>query len=296
MIELSVVIPTFNRRSSLEVVLPSLLQQTIVPERYEILLCDAGSVDGTDELVRELNAGERIRFSPGGDSGRAGARNRGLREARGELVLFTDADIIAEPGLLQAHADRHARRPGCAVVGCEIQVQSLDEYQEFRKSPQSHARHRPSRQTLPWHYFLTGNASAGRQLLVDVGGFDEAFQGYGHEDLELGYRLARRGTPLLYAPEAINYHWHPVPFDEQCRKMYLAGRSTVTFYRKHKDRRIQLTLGWNPFSTLWHKAMPAGGWLYRQMQQRTSSSHGAREVILQHHYLSGIRSALSNQA
>lgn len=287
---ISIVIPTFNRRPTLEVVLPSLLEQTY--QDYEILLCDAGSSDGTRELVEQLNS-PKVRWLPGADSGRAGARNRGLEQAEGQLILFTDADIIADPHLVEVHMSRHQKPGQRAVVGCEVQVKSLEEYEAFRKDPQAHARHKPTRQKLPWHYFLTGNASAPRSLLLQVGGFDEAFQGYGHEDLELGYRLQKSGLPVEYASAAVNYHWHPVPFPEQCQKMYLAGRSTVTFYRKHKDVRICLTMGWNPFSMLWHRLLPKGGSLYRYLEGRLEQSHFAREVILQHHYLSGIRSALA---
>lgn len=287
--KISIVIPTYNRRSSLEVVLPSLLEQTFAAEQYEILLCDAGSSDGTEELVSQL-ADPRLRWLPGADSGRAGARNRGLEQARGSLILFTDADIIADPQLVECHARRHGDGREKAVVGCEIQVNTLAEYEAFRLNPQQHARHHPLRQKLPWHYFLTGNASANRATLLRVGGFDPAFQGYGHEDLELGYRIQRAGLSIDYASEAINYHWHPVPFEEQCQKMYLAGRSTVTFYRKHRDLRICLQMGWNPLALLWHSLVPKEGWLYRYFEQRTSHSHFARELILQHHYLSGIRS------
>ena len=51
---LSVVIPTFNRRETLEVVLPMLARQTLSLEQYELLLCDSGSTDGTAALVEEL--------------------------------------------------------------------------------------------------------------------------------------------------------------------------------------------------------------------------------------------------
>ncbi len=290
-VKISIVIPTFNRLDSLKVVLPSLLDQTYSSEHYEILLCDAGSSDGTAEWVAELGA-PNLRFLPGADSGRAGARNRGLEHARGEVILFTDADIIADRKLLESHARRHQPGGRKAVVGCEIQVKSLDEYERFRQDPQAHARHKPTRVKLPWHYFLTGNASAPRSLLIEVGGFDQAFQGYGHEDLELGYRLSKQ-LNIEYAPEAVNYHWHPVPFPEQCSKMYLAGRSTVTFYRKHQDWRIRLQMGWNPLAMLWFRLIPKDGFLYRYFEGRLATSHFARELILQHHYLSGIRSALA---
>lgn len=287
--KISIVIPTFNRADSLAVVLPSLLDQTFDAEQYEILLCDAGSTDGTEELVKELDD-PRIRFSPGENTGRSGARNRGVREANGDLILFTDADIIADPDLLTQHANYHAAYPGDAVVGCEVQVDTLEEYAEYRLDPQRFARHSTERKTVPWHYFLTGNASVRKADLLRVGIFDEEFTGYGHEDLELGYRLLKAGCQLHYNPHAVNYHWHPVPYDEQCKKMYLAGKSTVRFYRKHGDLRIPLRMGMNPISLLVHALMPKGGFLYRLLEKWARSSHLGREILLQHHYVSGIRS------
>jgi len=290
-IHISIVVATFNRRDQLQEVLPTLLDQTCDPESYEILLCDAGSTDGTRELVDSL-ARPNLRFLPGADSGRGGARNRGIREARGDLVLFTDADILAEPDLVSRHAETHARHPGDAVVGCEIQVSTLEEYHRFRQDPQAHARHKPTRRLLPWHYFLTGNASVSRQTLLDVGLFDESFTGYGHEDLELGYRLLKRGLKIRYNPQAINYHWHPVPFDEQTRKMHLAGRSTVRFYRKHRDLRIPLRMGMNPLSLGLHALLPAGGRVLGWLRSLAPRCRLAREIVLQHHYVTGIKEAL----
>lgn len=288
--KISVVIPTFQRRDSLEVVLPSLLQQTFPASDYELLLCDAGSTDGTQELVEELND-PRLRFLPGPNAGRSGARNRGVRTASGELVLFTDADIIADSQLLAQHWDFHQMYPGDAVVGCEVQVDTLEQYETYRQDPQRYARHRSDRKTVPWHYFLTGNASARKADLLRVGIFDEGFTGYGHEDLELGYRLQRAGCRLHYNARAVNYHWHPVPFDEQCQKMYLAGKSTVRFYQKHRDLRIPLRMGMNPLSLAVHALLPHGGWLYRKLEQWAGGgSHFGREILLQHHYVSGIRS------
>lgn len=287
--KISVVIPTYNRADSLAVVLPSLLDQAFPADLYEVLLCDAGSTDGTEELVAELND-SRLVFTPGPNTGRSGARNRGVKEARGELILFTDADIIAEPDLLQQHYEFHRRFPGDAVVGCEVQVDTLEQYAEYRLDPQTHARHRTTRKTVPWHYFLTGNASAAKVDLLRVGVFDENFTGYGHEDLELGYRLHKAGCTLHYNPYAVNYHWHPVPYEEQCEKMFLAGKSTVRFYRKHRDLRIPLIMGMNPLSLGVHFVLNHVEPLLSILERWAESSKLGREILLQYHYVSGIRS------
>lgn len=289
--KISIVVPTYNRAETLAKVLPSLLEQDY-PD-YEILFCDSNSTDETGKILEELSSPKIIHLK-GNYRGRGEARNAGLKAAKGEIVLFTDADIIAEPNLLSEHARFHRENPKAAVVGCEVQVNSYREYQEVRKNPeQRRTLHPPSRKELSWLYFLTGNASAARESLMSVGGFDDNFTGYGHEDLELGYRLQRSGLKILYNRLAVNYHWHPVGFAEKCEKMRLAGISTVRFYHKHKDAQIKLKLGWNPLAFLWFAVLsrfPA--WVEKKKQLNEKLSPFWQEIILQYCYLSGIQKTL----
>ena len=132
---ISVVIPTFNRRETLETVLPLLASQTLPADQYELLLCDSGSTDGTAELVADLNIPNLRHILPAENRGRSGARNAGIRAAIGEFVLFTDADIIPSPNLLAEHLRLHRAHPHSAVVGLEIQVDSVAEYEQVRDNP-----------------------------------------------------------------------------------------------------------------------------------------------------------------
>ena len=108
MLDISVVIPTYNRLDTLEHVLPTLLAQDLPNDRFELLVCDSRSTDGTAEYLAGVAAEHpNVRHMPGTYSGRAAARNAGIAAARGEIVLFNDSDILASPDLLSQHLRRH---------------------------------------------------------------------------------------------------------------------------------------------------------------------------------------------
>jgi len=292
MIDISVVVPTYNRIETLRYVIPSLLAQDLAPERYEIVVADSNSSDGTAEYLASMPSA-RVRHVPGKYSGRAAARNAGIAAAGGRIVMFNDSDIIASHDLLALHLARHERQR-CAVVGLEVQVRSYEEYLEKSRTPPARdTLHPPNRKKLSWLYFLTGNASVPKADLEAVGGFDESFTGYGHEDLELGYRLEAAGVPIVYEPKAVNYHLQDVGVVDQMSKMELAGRSTVRFYRKHPDFVVKLRLGMTPVSLGAHSLLERAPAVRRWLERRSATSPLARTIAYQYHYVSGIKAALS---
>ncbi|HTJ28688.1 MAG TPA: glycosyltransferase [Candidatus Limnocylindria bacterium] len=291
---ISVVVPTYNRLDTLHYVIPSLVGQDLRAGEFEILVADSNSTDGTKEFLAEV-AREYpfVRHLPGPYTGRAMARNAGIAAARARIVMFIDADIIASPDLLSQHLAHHDRPGTRAVVGMEVQVDSYADYlakrdQRALRKPLHGERHK----RLSWLYFLTGNASVPRAQLERVGRFDEHFTGYGHEDLELGYRLQRAGIPIEYEPNAVDYHWHPVPWEEQQGKYELAGRSTVRFYRKHPAFDVQLRLGMTPLSLALHGLIDRTPALKAWIENGAARPGFARTLSYQYHYLTGVKAAL----
>ncbi len=294
MLEISVVVPTYNRLETLRHVVASLLDQALTHDSFEIIIADSNSNDGTKEYLADVvHRYPQVRHLPGAYSGRAMARNAGIAAARGDIVMFTDADIIASPNLLARHLAHHRREQAIAVVGLELQVKSFDDYVVQRENPRMRRPlHPPTKKTLTWLYFLTGNASVRRTDLRRVGCFDEDFTGYGHEDLELGFRLQEAGISIRYEPDAVNYHWHPVPHSQQKGRMELAGRSTVRFYRKHPKFSVQAQLGMTPLSLGLHSLLQRTPGVVRWFDERASGSKFARDLVQQYHYVSGIKAAL----
>ncbi|MFY9739559.1 MAG: glycosyltransferase family 2 protein [Candidatus Cybelea sp.] len=291
--DISVVIPTYNRLDTLSRVLPTLRSQDLRPSQYELLVCDSNSTDGTAEFLAGIaQTHGNVRNLAGPYSGRAAARNAGIAQARAGIVLFNDADIFASPDLFSTHLRRHEQRAGIAVVGLEVQVRDFEEYEYKRDHPDVRGHlHPPSRRKLSWLYFLTGNASVRREDLLRAGCFDESFTGYGHEDLELGYRLQRLGIEIVYEPLAVNYHCQELAYADQKQKMRLAGRSTARFYGKHPHLNVMLNLGMTPFSLWAHSALTRMPLLLGAIARSAERSRFARELLLQYHYVSGIKEA-----
>lgn len=289
-------IPTYNRLETLREVIPSLLAQDVRPDEYEIVVADSRSSDGTAEFLAEIaRSAPHVRHVPGPYTGRAMARNAGIAAARAPLVLFTDSDILAEPDLLSRHLERHADGGPVAVVGMEVQVESYAEYLAKRRDPATRRPlHGGAPKRLTWLYFLTGNASVRRADLERVGNFDESFTGYGHEDLELGYRLQAAGVRILYEPRAVNYHWQAIGYEEQKRKMELAGRSTVRFARKHPAFVVRARLGMTPVSLGIHGALARAPRLVERLDRLGERNALARTLSYQYHYLNGVKAALDH--
>src|SRR4029078_10105775 len=97
----SIVIPVMNSRISLEMVFRCLAAQSLPREQFECLVVDDGSTDGTAEFIKRYRADFTLRafFHPI-HLGRSQARNTACREAQGEVIIFLDADMLAEPGWL----------------------------------------------------------------------------------------------------------------------------------------------------------------------------------------------------
>lgn len=104
-VELSVVIPTKNRSAKLSRTLQGLVVQTISPEAFEVVAVDNGSGDETAEVIRaQAQSFAHWKLVEEPKPGAAAARNRGVEASRGEIVLFLDDDVFADPNQIgRAH-------------------------------------------------------------------------------------------------------------------------------------------------------------------------------------------------
>ncbi|MCX5750944.1 MAG: glycosyltransferase [Candidatus Saganbacteria bacterium] len=289
---ISVVIGTYNQREVLQKVLDSLLDQTLSPDLYEIIVVDSSSSDGTEGKMYEYASQYPfLRYIRQENQGKAAARNRGIQEAKGEIILITDADMIANPELVEEHLLFHNRHKNTMAEGLTYNLKSYDNFKEpSNLSPYIKERIKPE-QKIRWSYFLTGNISLPKQLLIEAGMFDASFKGYGWEDLELGYRLKKK-TPLYYLPSAINYHYHIVPEGDMAERKYQTGQSAVLFYKKHPNFEIKMFLGMNPLAVAIYKIINCSAWIQNMLKEYSKSDVCVRYVWEEYLYRKGFFEAL----
>ena len=109
--EVSVIIPTYNRRAMLLEAIDSVLAQSI--QSFELIVIDDGSTDGTAEQLTRL--GKTIRFERIEHSGPAAARNRGVALAGAPLIAFLDSDDLWAPTKLERQLAFMRANPDCAI-------------------------------------------------------------------------------------------------------------------------------------------------------------------------------------
>ena len=280
----SIIIPTFNRARRLELTLASLVHQT--DPRSEVVVVDDGGTDDTPAVVEGYAGRLRLKLVRQPNGGRSAARNAGVREAAGDLLIFCDDDSIATPGFVACHLSglvaggtptvalgsqhgivtllepkldlpagellamlkrrpgllQESRRAGGALVAPEMILS------DFAATLRDFARAEPFWQehvepvvvaygedlegfTIPWAIGLTSNLSVPRRLVLDVGGFDEGFRGWGLEDTDLHFRLCAAGARTRILKGAGNYHQiHPRPPETRLAEWI---RNAAYFLDKH---------------------------------------------------------------
>lgn len=235
----SVVIPTYNRRSSLERVLLALGRQTLAASDFEVVVVADGCTDGTPAMCHALapELPYALRIVEQANAGTAAARNRALKEARADLIVFVDDDVVPDERLLETHVGAHAPDVSDAVVAMGPLLPPLDTrlnawgaWEErtlcSHYDAMQHGRWKPT-----YRQFYTGNASVAKRHLLAAGGFDHTY--LRAEDIELGKRMGELGCEFVFLPEARGWHYVHRRFESWAAMPVAYGRAVVAMARTH---------------------------------------------------------------
>ncbi len=290
----SIVIATRDRANFLARALDSLEAQVDAPA-FDVIVADNGSSDATPDVVAERaqrgSLAVRRVFVP--QPNRGAARNAGVAEATGDVIVFVDDDVWLPEGFVAAHARAHDGVFPTAVSGPIINVPSYAV--QPKPGPLNYSR----------AFFCTCNVSVPRAAFLAAGGFDASFDLYGWEDTELGLRLRKRDVRRAFAWAAYLYHIKPAhveTLDVVLGKTVERARMAARFLAKDDGPRTRLATGAYALN-LWRAGIFAPAWVKpaaRRIAENRSVPAPVRALakaqLLDAAYVAALREALEDVA
>ncbi len=227
----SIIVPAYNAANTIEGCLTALLAQNFPRDASEIIVVDDGSTDATPEIVARFPMVQLIR---GEHRGAAAARNLGAQHARGDILLFTDADCEPTPDWL---AQMLAPFADDQVVGAKgiYRTRQREWIARFVQLEYAEKYARMARERFI-DFIDTYSAAYRRDVFLRHQGFDESFPGASVEDQEFSFRLARQGYKMVFVPQAIVYHRHVTSLGAYAKRKFWIGYWKVHVHAHHPGK------------------------------------------------------------
>lgn len=237
---LSVIIPTYQRRDLVLTCVQALTRQQVAPD-FEVIVVVDGSTDGSAAALRDLIMPFPLTVLEQPNRGPAAARSAGGFAARGDILLFLDDDMEADPRLLAEHERFH--QPGARIVVGHIPLHPASPDGLLSSLVKQWLDRRTRRLSVDGASvrasdLIGGQISVPREGFLAVGGFDTRLAC--GEDAEFGYRLLRHGYQAAFNPNAISWQRYTVGPRQFLRQWRESGRASVRFARKHPEMADQV--------------------------------------------------------
>jgi GT2 family glycosyltransferase len=220
-VDVSVVIPVRNGADSIVPLLDSLSGQTLAADRFEVIVVDNDSSDGTAAVARACGA--TVVDEP--IANRSRARNAGAAAASADLIAFTDADCVADRRWLEAllaSADTAPLVAGEVVVSTSEPPNRIERFESlWRFGQESWVREQG--------WAATANLLVGKEAFEAIGGFDPTWRHIG-EDVDFCLRAARAGFELGWCGDAVVSHFAESRLKPMLKRSFLHGYSVNQAY------------------------------------------------------------------
>lgn len=230
----SVVVPAYNAGATVRLCLEALLRQSVGTPAYEVLVVDDGSTDDTAEVLKDFPV--TVIRQP--NRGPAAARNHGARRARGEIILFTDADCVPREDWVAQMAKPFADAGVCAVKGAYRTSQSalVARFAQVEFEERFELLKRADAIDMVDTY----SASYRKHLFERMGGFDESFPVANNEDTDLSYKFSAAGLRMVFNPDAVVFHLrHPDTLPRYLRQKFWRGYWRMVVYRRFPGKMVK---------------------------------------------------------
>lgn len=239
----SVIVPTYNAESTLPTLLDSIFDQ--IYEDFELILVDDGSMDRTSSILKDYRC-TVIQLEK--NHGPAYCRNRGAKEARGEILVFTDSDCIVAHSWLDTIHRRFSRNDVEAIMGKIILMPSTflgDSISALGFPAGGGLGFDKIWKVDPYGYtdsLSSCNCSIRKDVFWNAGGFDATFPFPGGEDSLLAYRLIKLNYRIKYCSDVLVYHAARDSLNDFLKWQFRRGMSSYIFSKKISNKKNFLAL------------------------------------------------------
>ncbi|MBX3052282.1 MAG: glycosyltransferase [Caldilineaceae bacterium] len=234
----SVIVPVYNGEATILGCLKALSRQTLPIHRFEVIVVDDGSSDGTAAVVGAWIARhglEKWQVVSQPNAGPAAARNHGAALTKSPLLLFTDADCTPSPGWVETMtAPFLGDDPPAGVMGAYLSQQSAPaaRFAQYEFEERYALMARLSRIDL----IATYAAAYDRKLFLQFGGFDASFPEANNEDVDFSFRLSKSGARMIFVPEATVTHPHLTTWGSYARTKMKRAYWRMQVYRRYPEK------------------------------------------------------------
>jgi len=245
-LDISIVIPTYNRSPLLKKCLDSLVKQDYPAGDFEVIVCDDGSSDDTRGISRsfaEKYGNIRYLYQP--HKGVAAARNLGIRNSSAGLIAFVADDYTLDPGYASVAVNFFRSSPDAQVLRFKIVNESRDflsradhfSYDIYIIGLLERSHARGGRLIgKSFHLPASGAAVFRKEIFGRVGQFDEELEV--GEDIEMGWRLKKSSIGIYYCDYFSVKRNYKLPLSGHLRKRFLYGETMHMLKRKYPEHPI----------------------------------------------------------
>ena len=237
--ELSIIIPTYNRQNELKKCLESIFKQQLKPiTNLEIIVIDDGGRDKTQDMIKKHYP--NTRYIKQQNKGRAAALNKGVEEAKGEIVSFIDDDCVVSEGWATNIIDYHNRYRNVLVVQGAVLPEDKKnlfsinmQYTILSDEMSNNFKERTGLQARLVKNIRCTNLSIKRKLFNKGIAYEENIKWW--QDRELSYQLNNAGIQVLYVPDIQVIHSHRRTLIAFAKQQFSWGRGCYCIKEKWKD-------------------------------------------------------------
>jgi glycosyltransferase involved in cell wall biosynthesis len=233
---LSVIVPSYNRKDEIQELLASLEEQDLATDRFEVVIVDDGSTDGTDGWIYDYSKTSKLdlKFIKQNHQGPGAARNLGMQSAKGDVFIFIDSDCTAPTNWLSVNKKTFDNDPDVQAFGGRDDARAdfppllLAINYSMTSFLTTGGMRGGKKKRLAKFYPRSFNMGLNRTLYKKIGGFGSLRHG---QDIEFSNRIIKSSAKVVYIQESVVYHKRRTSLKKFFRQVFNWGVARINLYK-----------------------------------------------------------------